>query len=585
MWTEYMNEAEKYDNRAAEAWKDDSTGILVFVRPNLLFPLFIAITSWKTGLFSATVGAFIIEFYKKLSPDSGDQTVALLCQMSAQLPNFTTGTCTPPTANGPSSPSASIIWVNAMWLMSLILSLTSALFATLLQQWARRYVQMPQIPSEPDKRARVRSFLFFGTQKFKMRVAVETGPTLLHVSVFLFFVGLVILFYDIHKTVAIIVSISVGIFVVAYFALTVLPCIKHNCPYRTPMSNIWWYISHSSLFSVSVCFHWLFRQLHDWIVPLNLGDVTSGRQHILVSLLDTFERGVDKHGKRLKDGLRQTIVQGALQASDIVDVRALTWWLQLPAQAEESKAQDFLACIPEKTVIQLMRDPDPIESRKQIFREHLLTLLRSCGPGSLSVGLNENERKTRLLVCLHAIHRIAHASINDDSDVDVDFVRSNFANISFMRAMWADNDTGIRVISRSICALLARCLLRKGQLEGPELGWLQDVTGESSYTIFNSNTATLGRMNLKAFVYGLLLRLKGDLPAEHATSFTETLAILMDARIQRSFDRTIFKEQLSSLVERTEQDATEDSREVVEKLRRMFGDFLPAPAPASTAAE
>jgi len=82
MWTEYMKEAEKYDNRDAEAWKDDSEGILVFVRPTLPVPLFITMTSWKTGLFSATVGAFIIEFYKKLSPDSGDQTVDLLCQIS-----------------------------------------------------------------------------------------------------------------------------------------------------------------------------------------------------------------------------------------------------------------------------------------------------------------------------------------------------------------------------------------------------------------------------------------------------------------------------------------------------------------------
>ena len=35
MWTEYMKEAEMYDNRDADAWKDDSDGILVFVRPTL----------------------------------------------------------------------------------------------------------------------------------------------------------------------------------------------------------------------------------------------------------------------------------------------------------------------------------------------------------------------------------------------------------------------------------------------------------------------------------------------------------------------------------------------------------------------
>jgi Family of unknown function (DUF6535) len=160
-----MEDAGQYDGHVAESWKEDSSGVPVFVRPNLLFLLFITMTSSKTGLFSATVGAFIIEFYKKLSPDSGDQTVALLCQISQQLSNFVNGSCSTPPIGQSFSPGASIIWVNAMWIMSLLLSLTASLFATLLQQWARRYVQIPQIADEPKRRARVHSFLSFGTQK------------------------------------------------------------------------------------------------------------------------------------------------------------------------------------------------------------------------------------------------------------------------------------------------------------------------------------------------------------------------------------------------------------------------------------
>src|SRR5579863_9164410 len=283
MWTEYMNEAEKYDKRAAGGWTEDAASLLVFVCPDLRFPLFIALTSWKTGLFSAIVGAFIIEFYKQLSPDSGDQTVALLCQMSQQLPNFTNGTCSPPQAGESFSPSAPIIWANAMWMMSLLFSLTSALFATLLQQWARRYVETPQVPSEPKQRAHIRSYLFFGTRKYHMRTAVETAPTLLHISVFLFLAGFVTIFFTIHRTVAIIVSISVGIFVVAYVALTILPYPNHDCPYRTPMSYICWYTSHLSLFSVFFCFHRFFMKLHSWLVRYSPGEVNSKIQYILAS--------------------------------------------------------------------------------------------------------------------------------------------------------------------------------------------------------------------------------------------------------------------------------------------------------------
>ncbi len=87
----------------------------------------------------------------------------------------------------------------------LLLGITSALFATLMLQWARIYIDLPQIPSLPKVRARVGSVLFFGMEKYRMHLAVETTPTLLHLSVFLFFIGLVIFFFTIFKTVAIVI--------------------------------------------------------------------------------------------------------------------------------------------------------------------------------------------------------------------------------------------------------------------------------------------------------------------------------------------------------------------------------------------
>jgi Family of unknown function (DUF6535) len=576
MWTEYMKVSETDDSRSSNSWKADSDGLLVFVRPNLGFLLSIAVTNSKTGLFSATVGAFIIEFYKKLSPDNGDQTVNLLCQISQQLPNFTNGSCSTSQTSQSFSLGAPIIWVNSMWIMSLLLSLTSALFATLLQQWARRFVQMPQFPSEPKDRARVRSFLFVGTRKFNIRLAVETAPTLLHLSVFLFFIGLVILFYTIHKTVATIVTICVVIFGVAYVSLTILPYIYYSCPYRTPMSNVWWYISHVSLFSFSFCSHRLLLRLHDWLVPPNLGDIQSNIQRILVSGLEVFERTFKKHGQRLKDGFRQTIIKSAIQSSNNADLAVLTWWLGHPALAEESKAQDFFACIPRQTAFQLICDSDG----KLNFKDHLLALLRSCEPDSLAVGgLDENERKTRLLVYLRVIHGIVHDFVNQNttSDVDVNFVRSNFAEINHMQAMWADSDAGIRVASRSICALLARCILRTRLPRESEQDWLQAVIGVSPNTMSRSDPAARNRMNLSAFVHGTLAPQGSDLPAEHATSFTRTLAILMapEEATQSSFVRTEFRNRLSDLIGRIEQGATAGSTEVIEKLHRMFEDFIP----------
>ena len=57
-----------------------------------------------------------------------------------------------------------------------------------MQQWPRIYLNLPQTSSVPKERGRVRSVPspFFGMEKYGMHVAVETAPTLLHLTVFLF---------------------------------------------------------------------------------------------------------------------------------------------------------------------------------------------------------------------------------------------------------------------------------------------------------------------------------------------------------------------------------------------------------------
>jgi hypothetical protein len=116
MWNIYLDAFKDEDRRIAEEWKEGSSGILTFVSPDLLTSLFILMTCSKTGLFSVIVAAFIIEFYKKLSPGSAVQTVVLLGQISRQLANFPNAYSN--TADEPSS-DASMIWVIGMWLISL----------------------------------------------------------------------------------------------------------------------------------------------------------------------------------------------------------------------------------------------------------------------------------------------------------------------------------------------------------------------------------------------------------------------------------------------------------------------------------
>lgn len=528
----------------------------------------------KAGLFSATVAAFLIESYKKLSPDSGDRNAFYLRQISQQLAN---STFVPAETYFPHPPTTSIICVNTVWALSLVLSLTSALFATLIQQWVRRYIEFPHIPSSSSERARVRSYLFLGTLNFGMRHAVETAPTLLHLSMFLFLVGLVIFFFTVYKTIAIVLSTFVGLIGMAYFTLSILPCVYRNCPYSTPVSSILWCLWHAFVSLALFCLRWILRRFHALLVPYNLGDVKTRRQRKLTQWLGGTEDSLDKHTKFLKDGFRIGIIQGALDAPVAVELRALAWLLKQPAMAEKSKIQDFIANAPEDITVQLMSVPD--ESGRVIFRDHLLTLLRSCAPDT--VGLNEDVRRRRLLVCLDAIFRIVKASGDPHgfllSESVLRDMRTNFATIGLMRMLWADADPYVRVISRSICALIARHFIRKHPLEESELAWLQDVMGKSSYTIFNSldNLAKADLMNLDSYVHGVLADQMVDLPVRSATFFMEMVAILGSAGSRGAFRRSILEGGISSLLQRAEeQDGV--LREVVGKLHRVLETVFPS---------
>ncbi|KAJ7670885.1 hypothetical protein DFH06DRAFT_980986, partial [Mycena polygramma] len=218
LWAVYVSEAEKYDRGLVESWKSDMEGLLIFVRTSRLKNTRCA----QAGLFSASLTAFLIESYKTLNPDSGDSTVLLLAQISQQLSAAANGTIfhIPPAM--PFTPPTSSVLCNILWFISLGLSLTCALVATLLEQWARDVLHRADMRSSPVVRARVYSFLYYGLKRFKMHTVVEIISLLLHASLFLFFVGLVAFLLPVNIVVTVIVGIILGIVTGVYTLLTLL---------------------------------------------------------------------------------------------------------------------------------------------------------------------------------------------------------------------------------------------------------------------------------------------------------------------------------------------------------------------------
>ncbi|KAH9173654.1 hypothetical protein EDB89DRAFT_2068447 [Lactarius sanguifluus] len=248
----YITRVQKFEDENVENWKGGAEGILVF-----------------TGLFSSTVATFISLSYPNLQQDPNVTTQALLAQISQQLSNFTT---------------------TAVWFLSLVLSLTCALMATLLQQWARRYLHIIQRKYAPLHHTRIHEFFSEGARRFGIFGFVEILPLLLLLSVFLFFAGLVVFAFRGNATVAYFTVGIVGFCTISYIALTLMPLIFHDCPYQTPLTSVLWFFSRIIRLSIfSVLYHGA-KHLHErWgTVSLRVVKLFRDRQKKAKSLSETI---------------------------------------------------------------------------------------------------------------------------------------------------------------------------------------------------------------------------------------------------------------------------------------------------------
>ena len=145
----------------------------------------------------------------------------------------------PPGLSNPTEPFApptAEIWVNGLWFLSLVISLTCALLATLLQQWARRYLRVAYPRYNSHKQARIRAFYRDRVENLHISWTIEVLPGLLHISLFLFFAGLSVFLFGVHHTIFKVVTAWIAVCVILYACLTFLPVIRKDSLRATPLS-------------------------------------------------------------------------------------------------------------------------------------------------------------------------------------------------------------------------------------------------------------------------------------------------------------------------------------------------------------
>ena len=260
-----------------------------------------------------------------------------------------------PASPPPFIPPNYAIWVNTLWFLSLVISITCALLVMLLQQWARRYLKVTQPRYSPHKRARIRAFFAEGVDKFLLPWAVEALPTMLHLSLFLFFAGLAVFLWNVNLTIFKFVLSWIGLCTALYGCITFIPIFCHDSPYHTPLSLPMWY----------------FTQGIPYLTFRALERITHNFKHSTFRTYYRFINLAEDYGRSLVRGMQKMAEERAFYSPPEIDTRAFMWTFD--CLDEDHELERFFAGLPGFRSSKMVKDPLPYLTEAQ--RENLLNAL------------------------------------------------------------------------------------------------------------------------------------------------------------------------------------------------------------------
>ncbi|KAG8881021.1 hypothetical protein FRB98_004586 [Tulasnella sp. 332] len=214
-WPKYDKVADKFDRDMMGRLDSNLDVLLIFA-----------------GLFSAVDTAFIILTLTALSANPIDQTNHLLTLlvMNASNSTLTASDLSPPFVAG-----SGVVRQNCLFFASLSCSLLAAAGAMLAKQWVQAYERTGQT-GPLDQQGIRRTEKFIGADKWGLRPVVELLPTLLLVSLALFFAALIDYLWTIDRLVALVVLVFAAGGALLYGLMIVAAAVFPACPFQTAPS-------------------------------------------------------------------------------------------------------------------------------------------------------------------------------------------------------------------------------------------------------------------------------------------------------------------------------------------------------------
>jgi hypothetical protein len=144
-------------------------------------------------------------------------------------------------------PAAPSVPLSILWVLSLVVTLGTVVVGITCLQWIREYLSDSRLG--PKEGLAFRQMRYDGVMFWKVPFIISILPVLLHLSILLFFHGLLLFLHSINKDVANVLAVPIGMVWAFMLLSTMLPALQcifmsekrvrgRQCPYKSPQARL-----------------------------------------------------------------------------------------------------------------------------------------------------------------------------------------------------------------------------------------------------------------------------------------------------------------------------------------------------------
>ena len=226
----------------------------------------------------------------------------------------------------------------------------------------------------------MRAYFANGVDKMHIPWAVEGLPALLHLSLFLFFGGLVIFLFNIDHEVFTCVVWWIGLFSMVYGLITLLPLIRQDSPYSAPLSIPAWF------FYASIQYITFKVQVIYFRTPYN------ARTH--------------RHFQRLLGGLEKSVEDMVSERPSETDVQILSWTIN--ALGDDDSLEKFFESMPGFFASKLVNNQRPFLEHHSNLSVKFWNAVNEFLGRTFSSNVDDSVKLHRLDISLKTMNEISN---------------------------------------------------------------------------------------------------------------------------------------------------------------------------------